>query len=303
MKSLDFLTWPIERARSDLSGSPRLCEAGSNICLDFHGDPLRAGLFIFSDGNHHMALEECAAAFLERNPDAGDVFYATTPPGALVTAMKVGRIHVGNLSLSVHPNIFIGPVQILDSLQASNAVKAHSAFAESRGNVLLIRRGNPKSIQGIADLLRDDVRLTISNPESEKASFEVYASTLLALAGEADLDTAALRQLLGGKGPIVYSSSIHHREIPQAIAKDDADVAVVYYHLALRYRRIFPHLFDFVPLGGSQENPRPSNAHMITRYHIGLVGDGGNWGQDFLQFMVSALAQAIYQKHGLQPTA
>ena len=28
----------------------------SNRVLDFHGDPIKANLVVFSDGNHHMAL-------------------------------------------------------------------------------------------------------------------------------------------------------------------------------------------------------------------------------------------------------
>ena len=32
-------------------------------------------------------------------------------------------------------------------------MESHRAFAESRGNVLLVRKGNPKGIGGIADFI------------------------------------------------------------------------------------------------------------------------------------------------------
>ena len=86
------------------------------------------------------------------------------------------------------------------------------------------------------------------------------------------------------------------------LADGRADVAMVYYHLALRYVRIFPDVFDLVALGGTRDEPRPGPAQRITRYHLGPVGDGdgGGWGQAFCDFMVSADAQAIYREHGLK---
>jgi len=222
----DSLPWPMEAAQGPKAGEPSFQQAGTNICLDFHGDPLRAKLVVFSDGNHHMALEECAAAFLAANPDVGDIFYATTPPGPLAEALEKGVLHVGNLALSASPNLFIGPEDFLDRLAAAGTVDSHQVFAESRGNVLLVRHGNPKGIGGVADLMRDDVRIAISNPMSEKASFRVYCDTLVALAVEAGLEGAVLRErLTTGSGGVVFSTAIHHREIPQILADGTADGA------------------------------------------------------------------------------
>ena len=64
--------------------------------------------WFFPDGNHHMALEEWVASFPADKPDVGDVLYATTPPARLVQALENGVLHVGNLALSVAPNVFIG---------------------------------------------------------------------------------------------------------------------------------------------------------------------------------------------------
>ena len=295
------LSWPAEAARKPAPGEPVFRQGGAGICLDLHGDPLNAGLAVFSDGNHHMALEECAATFLEENPDVEDVFYATTPPGPLVEALATGVLHVGNLALSVSPHVFIGPTAILEALAASNAVADPRPFMRSRGNVLLVRQGNPKNIGGVADLLRHDVGMAISNPATEKASFEVYRDTLAALAETAGLDAPGLRARLSEGGErVVFSAAIHHRELPQLLADGAADVAMVYYHLALRYCRIFPELFDLVPLGGTREDPRPGPEQRITGYRIGLVGDGGAWGPRFLEFMLGAGAGEIYRKHGLR---
>ncbi len=301
MTDTAILHWSLEAARERNTDEPAWVQPGSNICLDFHGDPTRAQLTVFSDGNHHMALEECLRSFLAAHPAVADIFYATTPPGILLKLIEHGGLRLGNLTISVQPHVFISPRDILDQLVRRGRMQAHLPFMQSRGNVLLVRKGNPKHIQGIADLLRDDVRLFISNPETEAASYVVYRDTILNLARAADLDVGKLEALLAAGPPrLMHGESIHHREAPQALAGDRADVAMVYYHLALRYTRIFPESFALVPLGGSVDDPRSSPANTCTRYHIGRVGDGGAWGARLLAFMSGDTVTEIYRRHGLQ---
>ena len=296
------LDWPVEASRQKESSS-RWTQTGSNICLDFHGDPITAKLAVFSDGNHHMALQACLQEFLSRHTDVVDIFYATTPPGILVEYLNNQQLILGNLTLSRLPDVFISPPGIMDQLQAKGFISSHQAFIQSRGNVLLVRKDNPKNIQGIVDLLREDICLFISNPVTEKASFEVYRDTFLGLASEQGVDHSTVHSLLADSAAnIEFGRGIHHREAPQCIFEGKADVAIVYYHLALRYCRIFPDYFDFIPLGGTKEDPRPSANNISTNYHIGLVGDGGDWGQQFLDFMLSDIASQLYAGHGLQHT-
>ncbi|MDD9878876.1 MAG: substrate-binding domain-containing protein [Magnetovibrio sp.] len=292
----DRLPWPREAATDGDPGRPSLAQPDSNICLDFHGDPARAGLVVYSDGNHHMALEACAARFLADNPDAVDVFYATTPPGPLLRALDAGGLDIGNLTLSRAPHVFVGPPEILDKAVAAGRMETHAAFAESRGNALLVRTGNPENIAGAADLMRDDIVVAISNPVSEAASFQVYADTLMAQAGA---DGAALRARLETAGPnVVHSRTIHHREVPQLIAAGRADVAMVYYHLALRYTRIFPDAFEIVDADAFEGAPAPGQ--QITAYHLGLIDGGGDWGGRFQAFMHADVAASLYEEHGLR---
>ena len=291
------LPWPQENAKK-LWPEADFRATGSNIVLDFHGDPIAARLTVFSDGNHHMALEESLSLFLERNPDASDVFYATTPPRVLLDALANGGLRIGNLLLSVAPDVFIGPGEVLDQLVARGDMGSHVPFAQSRGNVLLIRRGNPKNIVGLADLLRSDVRLALSNPDTESASHQVYRETILGLASAEGQDSRRYRQRLN-EGAFVTSALIHHREIPQLLADDHADVAVIYFHLALRYARIFEDLFEIVPLSALSGDGGYMAANRVTRYHIGLIGDGGAFGPALLEFMTGPDVAEIYDRHGL----
>ncbi|MEW6669274.1 MAG: substrate-binding domain-containing protein [Thermodesulfobacteriota bacterium] len=298
-RNVDYLEWPEEQAGEN-SRFLRWVHPGSNICLDFHGDPSKAQLVVFSDGNHHMALRDCLDLFLQRNIGLSQVFYATTPPGPLVDMLRNGGLKMGNLVLRVSPHVFISPPEVLDRLVADGFMAGHIPFVRNRGNVLLVKKGNPKRIHGVSDVMRGDVRLFLSNPETEKASFTAYYNTLKALASGLN----ANQDFPDGKiaqGQVLFGSRIHHREAPQAVADDRADVAVVYYHLALRYVRIFPSLFELVPLGGTASHPQPVAGNSIGLTHAGLVGDGGEWGAAFTRFLSTRAVGEIYAHHGLLP--
>lgn len=297
----ETLIWPQEAAKASSAkdGLP-WSHAGSNLCLDFHGDPISARLVVFSDGNHHMALEQCLQAFIAQTPDVQDIFYATTPPGVLIEYLEQGSIWLGNLQLSRLPHIFISPPGSMDRLQQRGFIESHTLFMQSRGNVLLVRKGNPKNIECIKDILRADVRLFISNPETEKASYEVYRNTLVGLGQEAGLEPENIENKINDNKQCVHGERIHHREAPQCLFHNRADVALVYYHLALRYVRIFPDVFDLIPLSGTIDEPEFTPANICTKYHIGKIGNGGNWGQAFMDFMLSNKVTTIYSEHGLQ---
>jgi hypothetical protein len=286
------LEWPYEGA----TAAPRVAFAapGSNICLDLHGDP-GARLAVFSDGNHHMALEECLREFAVTHPEVGDVFYATAPPRVLVEALRAGAWRVGNLVLRRRPDVFLSPPRVLERLAADGLVSGSTPIAGSKGSVLLVPAGNPKAIAGVADLARPEVRLFISNPATETVSFETYAETLGRLARRAG---AALPDLAGASARVVHGALIHHREAPQAVADGRADCAIVFHHLALRYMGIFPGRFAIVALA-AEGNPD----NLASRVHAALVGDGGEWGAALVAFLAGSRAQSIYARHGLVPLA
>jgi hypothetical protein len=172
------LKWPYEGAAPPTDDMPLFAQPGSNICLDFHGDPGAAQLVVFSDGNHYMALAEALALFRSRHPKVNDIFYATTPPRVIVQMLKSGSLLLGNLELSVAPHVFISPASVLERLREDGYVREHTPFVTSRGSVMLVRKGNPKHIAGILDLMREDVRIFLSNPAAETFSYEAYATTL-----------------------------------------------------------------------------------------------------------------------------
>lgn len=292
------LNWPAEAAGPTGGGDSRFVQPESNICLDFHGDPLRARLVVLSDGNHHMALREVLAAFLAANPAIDDILYSTTPPRVALQLLNGGHIDIGNLRLSVKPHLMICPPPVLDQAVAAGHMEAYRSFMRSCGLALLVRKGNPKNIVGVADLLRDGVTLFLSNPVSERVSYETYLAALRCLEASESVALDFLAHAPGQPDPrrLIYGESIHHREAPQALADNRADVAVVFYHLALRYQRIFPELFDYV----QPRNWAEDAGSEIGRTGCGLVGDGGAWGGALLDFLSTEAVTQIYLAHGLE---
>ena len=292
------LNWPEEMARPATPDAPHFNHVGSNICLDFHGDPVRAKLVVFSDGNHHMALEEVLRAFLVQNPAVEDIFYTTTPPRIAMQMLRAGCLTIGNLQLSMAPQIFISPPSVLDEVVREGHMTTHRKFMRSRGVVLLVNKDNPKKISSLRDLLRKEVKLFLSNPATEKVSYQIYTDCLRRLAGHESLTLDFLSHPPAQPDPakLMYGESIHHREAPQAVVDGRADVALVFYHLALRYQRIFPELLDFVwPAGSLGEQ-----ACDINDIHFGLIGDGGAWGKALYHFLLSDAVTEIYDSHGMQ---
>lgn len=292
-----WLNWPVELA----TGQDRVVahyEQIESLRLDLHGDPSRAKLVVCSDGNHHMALGQTLQAFARLHPAVDEIFYTTTPPRIALQIMQNGGLQIGNFRLAISPHVFISPPQVLDKLTAAGSMSKSTPFMRSCGVVLLVCKENPKRIAGINDLLRDDVRLFLSNPVTETISYQIYTDCLRRLATLKGITLDFLAHPSGHPNPdkLVYGESIHHREAPQMVADGRADAALVFYHLGLRYQRIFPELFDFVWPEGSLGNQSCD----INHFNCGLMGDGGEWGEKLYQFLLSETVTEIYREHGLE---
>lgn len=291
-----LLNWPDEQATPADSVLPR-CGQYDSLRLDLHGDPVHANLVVFSDGNHHMALQDSLHAFALAYPAVGDIFYTTTPPRIATEMLRAGGLEIGNFRLSVTPHVMISPPGVLAPLVEEGYMKSYRPFMRSRGVVMLVKKGNPKGIIGVNDLLRPDVRLFLSNPITEKVSNKIYVDCLQLLAMREGITLDFLLHPPGQPDPekLIYGRSIHHREAPQAIVDERADAAMVFYHLALRYQRIFPEHFDYVW-------PDSSSGDQVCDKSVigcGLVGDGGKWGQPLLDYLFSDAVTKIYEHHGL----
>src|SRR5207247_8565519 len=120
--------------------------------------------------------------------------------------------------------------------------EGEAADARSRGVVVRVRAGDPENCRGTSDLRRDDVRVALSSPTREPASFESYSPPLRAQGG------SQLPDLLLKKTSTISPIAVHHRENPQLIYDGAADVALMYYHFGDYLKSRMPEYFDYVTL-------------------------------------------------------
>lgn len=295
------ISWPEEKTNNNIAYFPWFHDQ-SNILLDFHGNPNNPQLTVLSDGNHHMALQETLQDFSKSLSDVENIFYVTLPPRLLKNIIETGGIQVGNIDLTINADIILSPPKFLQELSTQCYINCKFPFVKNQGCVLLIRNGNPKNIHSVEDLCRDDINLFISNPITESVSHNGYRDTLIKSAAAIGLDGEQLAKRIDNEGEgIVYGNQIHHREAPQLIASGECDIAIVYYHLALRYTRIFPREFDFIPMGGSKETPSPGANNTVSSVDIALLNDNSVMTENLIRFLKSTKALEIYHYHGLLP--
>ena len=171
-------------------------------------------------------------------------------------------------------------------LQAAKFVDGWSVYTRNRGMVLLVRAGNPKNIHGLQDLARDDVRVALSSPVREPASFESYSNTLRAQGG-AGFPDRVLR-----KKNTVSPVAVHHRENPQFLYDGAADVAPMYYHFGEYLKKRMPEHFDYVSL--------PSEGNSRDELAISMIRNAPRRpaAAAWIEFIRSDAAAAVYQRYG-----
>jgi ABC-type molybdate transport system substrate-binding protein len=286
------LPWPLD-AHAGTPDATRVDVPASNFVLDLHGSPHDPQLVLFMAGNQLPALPDLRDAFAAET-GLQRVFMATLPPGRLIDAMVSGRLVLGNLVLDIGtgalwPDAFMAGARELQRLQALEllAPQAPLPYARNRGMALLVRAGNPLQLRTVADLLRPDVRLAISSPEREPASFASYADTLRAQGGD------TLVAALLAKPTTLSPRHVHHREVPQLLADGLADAAPLYLHLARYLVQAAPALFDLVLL------PDEGNARDALSIALLRQPQRPAAAAAWRNFLCSAAAAAVFAQHGL----
>lgn len=165
-------------------------------------------------------------------------------------------------------------------------MKGFYLYARNRGVGLLVRKGNPLGIASARDLARPDVRVAISSPDREPASYDSYAALIRNQGGQETLEAIL------AKPSTLHPVRVHHRENPQMLFEGRADVAPMYSHFGSYLARIFPDAFDLIPL--------PEAGNPIDSFGMALVEGGRNReaGEEWLEFMQSEAAREIYERHG-----
>jgi accessory colonization factor AcfC len=223
------------------------------------------GLAIFTEGNHFPALlggeiiEPFRAWARTQTPYAGlaldNIMVVTLPQPMIFRMLLGGGIALGNLTIDVsrasgfYPDIVMGGAAPLTQLHKAWVVEAEArVFARNRGLSLLVAGGNPLAIQSLEDLARRAVRIVMAS-ESEPGARQQYISALEALIGQEATKSILGRETITFPGRL----GIQHRDVLQAIAGRDADVGIIFHHLARYFAATYPEHCAMVTVPGAEK--------------------------------------------------
>jgi len=300
-------------------GNPYLTEPTANRLNDLHGQISNCDIVLSTSGNYHMALKELWQVYLKdfaKDLDIKTWYYTTSPPISPVQVPN-GTVQFGNMNANCVPQVAVGPGKVMNKLLALGVNDGNPIpVIKNQGNVILVKKGNPKHIKTVWDLGRADVTVVTPNPQMEAGSFGNFSGSIYNIAANDsnppnDMTAEMLFNSIFNSTSMdkkhpkwVTGKRIMHREIPWAISADKADAGVIFYHLALYFKRTFPDKFDIVPLGGTVENPKP-----VTGNKIGVlkaVRIKGDWNRKqyeareaLIEAMTSEQFTPILKRHGI----
>jgi hypothetical protein len=263
----------------------------------------RIDLAIFTEGNHFPALlgggviDVFRTWARSRPNDAAlplDNIVVVTLPQPMIVAMLSGHgISFGNLTLDVdrtggfYPDIVMAGAAPLKTLHRMSILETEARlFARNRGPALVIAAGNPRGLNRLDDITREDIRIVMAS-ESEPGARNQYVSSLQELLGKQRTQAVLARETVTFPGRL----GIQHRDIPQAIAAGHADVGIIFHHLAQYYAAAYPQICGMIAVPGAA---RYSSTIALARVVDPLRAPAA---EAFSRFFFE-IARDLYPRHG-----
>ena len=263
-----------------------------DVLADFHGDLTDPKLVLFFGGNYFFATKDLVLAFEAAHPQfKGRIFWETIPPGRLIEQIeKGGRITVGNMTWTAKADVYFGGLKKVKE-NIDNGILVEPAVPYVTNNLtIMVPKGNPDHITGLADLGKAGVRLAMPNPAYEGIWRQIKAA--LANAGGDALVTAVYETKV--KDGSTYLTLIHHRQTPLAIMQGCADAGVTWQSEAVFQEQV-GNPIEHVAI--------PDNVNVTATYAGAQVKGAPHpeAAQAWLDFIHSSDALKIFVRYGFKP--
>lgn len=251
---------------------------------DLYGDINDPQLVVFFAGNQFMCMDDLLAAFKQAYPQYQRVFAETLPPGILAKQTEGGSITIGNMRITVKPDVYTAGKSRID--QMTDILTDTAAYAYNK-LAIMVRKGNPKHIKGLHDLSRKDVSISMPNPAWEGIGGRIEEAYAKA-GGESLKNTIMVSKVTDGS---TFLTHIHHRQSPMRILYNQSDAAPVWYSEA-HYQLMINHPVEMVTI--------PDEENITATYMAGILKEAPHKqaAKDFMSFLTSNAAKAIYRKYG-----
>jgi ABC-type molybdate transport system substrate-binding protein len=257
------------------------------------GDSYTADLVMYLAGNQFMVIEELINDFQSKNPAIETVYVETIPPGQILNGQLLQQGRIDGQDTAMNPDLYASVnLGHLKKLAAADLMRDYMVYIHNKLE-LMVAEGNPKNIKGVEDLGRDDLVQSHPNPLTE-GIFRFYGSEMLKEAGLYDEVTggAECKGCWAVDGRTWFTER-HHRETPQRIEDDEADVGIVWAtevaHAKATGRGV-----------GGVAIPAPLNKQDEVNYAIGVMTNARNPVNAirFLSYLGTDAAQSIYESYG-----
>ncbi|MCC8423468.1 substrate-binding domain-containing protein [Mucilaginibacter sp. UR6-11] len=258
--------------------------AGMDNVPDLFGDINDPQLVIFFAGNQFMCVDDLLAAFKTQYPQYQRIFAETLPPGILARQIEGGSVTIGNMRITLKPDVYTAGKSAIDKMMP--LFTKTEPYASNR-LAIMVQKGNPKKIKGLADLGKKDVRVSMPNLEFEGIGKQIEEAYVKA-GGE-----ALRKQILEDKvkNNTTYFTRVHHRESPMRILYGQSDAAPVWYTEAY-YQQMIKNPVDLIEI--------PADKNVGANYIAAQLKAAPHEqaAKDFMDFLLSPAAKAIYKKYG-----
>ena len=250
-----------------------------------------AQVVLWLAGNQFFAMDDVVRVFQKQNPGVS-VGLITLPPGLLLEAIEKGGWVYGGTEYPGLPDVYasvnLGHLQKLKVLGLANqfVVYMHNEM------VLMVAKGNPKNVRGIADVMRIDVRTSMPNPVNE-GIMQFYGRKVLERHGAWQYISAGKECVSCQTTPNNWFTAVHHRETPDRILAGTSDTGVVWLTEAIEAQRDGKAV-EAVRLP-AQDSMRDEVAYAVCAL---AKGPRQGMAARYLAFLATPDAQAAYAKFG-----
>ena len=274
-------------------------ESGKNFTVpgidnvpDLQGDVIDPDLVVFLSGNQYMVVRDLVRAFKDVHPAYQRVFVETLPPGVLVEQIEQGALIVGNLRITLKPDVYAAGRRRMQELQHDKQWFAQTVDYARNRLAIMTSLGNPDHIAAWSDLARAELPICMPNPRWEAIAAQQIIPALRDAGGEQLVKDIYQDKTEAGTN---FVTQIHHRQTPMRIMQGKCAAGAVWYTEAYFHAEVLKHPISMVTLPDSQ------NRYAV--YTAGLMKDAPRRqaGEAFLTFLRGAKAQGIFARYGFLP--
>ena len=257
---------------------------------DLHGDINNPDLVVFFAGNQFMVVPDLLKAFKKEYPQYKRIFVETLPPGILLDQIKEKAIVIGNMRISIKPDIFTAGKGHVEEVQKRDHLFNRTVDYAGNHLAIMVYKDNPKNITSLKDLAKPEIRVSMPNPKWEgiaKIIIHAYKKT----GGEKLVKAIMDNKVNDGT---TFLTHIHHRQTPMRIMEKKADAGPVWFTEA-NFQKMIGNPISLVQI--------PSKDNINVTYTAASLLDAPHpkAAQDFLDFLKSKKCSEIYQKFGFMP--